>query len=367
MKIQIERKVLSDALEFVAPLSGKSKVLPILENVKVVTKGDRLRLQCSDSVNTVRKYVRAIKVTEDCEFLVDCKNLFDLVKSLKCDIVDIEVDLKERMLTLTHSTGSAQMPAPDPKDFPDIVNKEIEAEVDVPSSLFYDACEYAPKFAGNNELTKPQLTHIYMYVENNAFGYCCTDESVLITEENPLDGTVPDCGWLVNPFCAGLLKLVCKEADSVNVKISQGNIQYKIGDAYLSHPVPEVKYPAFKRVLPVTFEGECEVNVKDMTSAVLRAASFTNKDRDCMKVHFGRTETVIEAEYIEYAKKSSERVQCGCNAEMMIGLSAGRLKRGLDVFKGRDIVMQFNDKSRPVVLRDKTAPSRMVLIMPMMV
>ena len=103
MQITISRNILAGALADLAPLANKKTTLVILNYVKFVTKGNKIRLQTSDGETSIRKYVEAESIDQDGDFLVDCADLNSFLGKVKGDTLQ---------LTLAGNTLTVTNPAP---------------------------------------------------------------------------------------------------------------------------------------------------------------------------------------------------------------------------------------------------------------
>ena len=106
MQITISRNILAGALADLAPLANKKTTLVILNYVKFVTKGNKIRLQTSDGETSIRKYVEAESIDQDGDFLVDCADLNSFLGKVKGDT--LQLTLAGNTLTVKHSKGKAQ-------------------------------------------------------------------------------------------------------------------------------------------------------------------------------------------------------------------------------------------------------------------
>ena len=149
MQITISRKVLADALNELAPLAGKNKALLVLNNVKFVIKGNKIRLQTSDVETTIRKYIEADSIDQDGSFLVDCASLTTFVNKVKGDNLTLTLD--ENTLTVKHAKGKATFQTLPPDDFPEVKQGEEAVTISLMASDLLKLISVARSFVSYDD------------------------------------------------------------------------------------------------------------------------------------------------------------------------------------------------------------------------
>ncbi len=367
MKIKINRNVLANALAEVAPFVPQKTPIAILKYAKVVTKGNRIKFEANDTQASIRKYVEAMEIDEDSEFLVDVDVLNKFVSKIKGDSVDIIVN--SDTLTMRHSKGEAQFQSMPVADYPDFdMPSEAAEEVTIPSGILMECVNVARNFCGNDEL-RPILRPIYAYVEDGKFGYCATDTTILVHDEIAVEGadSTIDIAWLIEPSLFSSLVKACKNTENVTVKVTPTHVSYRIGNVIFQSVQTKGAFPNFRRVIQTQWTIECAVNKSDIMESLQRA-SLLCEDSRLIKLDIDRLAMNISADNISLLRKSSENIQHnGCNGEIKIGVSCDLALVCVRACDYDEIVMRMSDSTKPIIFYQANHPNRVHILMPMVI
>lgn len=361
MQITISRNVLADALSELSPLAGKNKILLVLNNIKFVTKGNKIRLQTTDGETSIRKYIDAESIDQDGDFLVDCASLNAFVGKVKGETLQLIID--GNTMTVKHDKGKAEFPTLAADDFVEPVQPDESTEVFLPASTVASFVSIAKNFA-DNDILRPVMKPIRAIVEDNTFTVCATDTHKMFTESAKLDGDTPDAQWYIEPCVFTSLVKACKGQETVVVKVSKTNVSYRIGATTIFTLQTKGKYPDFKRVVPQSHAIDVVCEKSDIVDAIQRAALFVEVS-GLLKVSVSALAMDIQADNLTKLQKSVETLSCTSNAEIAFGVNSRVLLDCISACGASEVTMELNDESRPIVFKDNNNPNRIVLCMPM--
>lgn len=359
MNIRISRKTLSDALNEVGAIAGKNRILSICDNVKFVTKGNRIRLQTTDAENTLRKYIEAVDIDENGEFLVNCKSLQSYAKALSDDEIYLEV--KEGQVTVKHAHGKAKLPTANVEDFPELNLSEKQNTFTVPSYALIDAIDNGIKFASNQEFQKV-LQNIYCYVEDGKFGYCGTDTKRLLADETPIEGLDFSTSWLIHYSTAPLILKSCANAEQVEIEDYETLTCYKMGDTMLYTAKVHGQYPSFKRIIPRQNHIVCETNRVDFINALRRAVAVSSPLNKLVRLTITADNINIRIDDLENGKIAIEDVEAKCNDQITLGCDFLYLLDCANASKDETLRMTFKDANCPLTVTDDERPMKTIML-----
>ena len=97
MRIEVNnKKEFAKALQIGGMLAGTSRIMPILDCVKIKAKNDQLTFVSSDNENAISKRLTEGVVTEGEEvFCVNMKDLMSYVKLIKSERFEMVIDEKQ--------------------------------------------------------------------------------------------------------------------------------------------------------------------------------------------------------------------------------------------------------------------------------
>lgn len=363
MQITISKSILAGALSELAPLAGKNKVLPILSYIKVVTKGNRIRLQATDAETTIRKYVEAESIDQDCEFLVECAGLNAFINKIKSDTLKLTLD--GSTLTVKHSKGKASFQTLSAEDFVEVKQDDNAVEFSLPASKFAEFISIAKNFVGFDDY-RPQMKPIRALIEDGTLTVCATDNRKMFVDSVDVVGEIPDVQWFIEPSVFVFVANACKGADFVSIKASKNSVSYRIRATTIFSKQTQGKYPDFRRVIPKEHLIDVEFNKTEAIDAIQRALLFTEDSR---MIQIGVTSMAIEVkgENLTKLSKAAETFTCSSNADIIFGANASSFLDGLKACETTNIKMELYDASRPIVFKDADNTRRVAIVMPMIV
>lgn len=361
MQIAISRNVLADALAELAPTAGKNKALKIFDNIKFVTKGNKIRMQTSDGEMSVRKYIDAESIDQDGEFLVDCASLTAFVAKIKGDNLTLTLD--DGTLTVKYSRGKASFHAMPASDFPEPQQDEDAVDVAVPANKLGEFISLARNFV-SDDILRPQMKPIRAIIDNGVFTVCATDTRKMFTDSVELVNETPDKQWYIEPCAFTSLVKACKIQGNVAIKVSERNVSYRVGATTIFTLQTKGNYPQFKRVIPQNHTVDVVCDKSDMIDAMQRAMLFTPDSR-LVKISVNALAMDVQADNINKLQKSNETLTCTSNAELVFGASSRFMLDCINACASDDVNMELNDASKPIVFKDSSNPDRTVLCMPM--
>lgn len=361
MQITISRKVLADALNELAPLAGKNKALLVLNNVKFVTKGSKIRMQTSDADTTIRKYVDAEEIDQDGSFLVDCASLTAFVNKVNEDRLTLV--LNDNTLTVKHSKGKASFQALPPDDFHEVNIADESVSVTLPAQDFAKLVGIARNFVSHDDY-RVILRPIRAIVEGGRFTVCATDTRAMFTDSIELDSEAPAASWTIEQSVFGMLVNACKGEESVTVTVSPRSVTYRIGTTTFYTSQTQGNYPDFNRVIPKSHKIEVKCDKNEVLNTITRASLFV-EESNLVRVAVDETEMNIAVDNISKLKNMSEKVTCESNEQTTLGVDARILVECVKACAAANLTIELEDASHPIVFKDSDNPCRVVLCMPM--
>lgn len=366
MEIKLNKKDFVKSLQIGGSFAGKSKVLPILECVKIKGKGNTGFIISTDNENAISKMFSFESYGMDFSFCVNYKDLLSYVKLIKDESFIIEYHPSESaQIVISHTKGSTELPVMDASLFPQMKKSGEEKEFTVDAALLNNWIIDGSKFVANDEL-RPQMNGIFFYFEKGKFGFCASDGTVLCTDSIDFGYNEEEqVHFILNksafsPLCASM-----SNSTEVKVKIGENITTFINNDIVLMSRCIECRYPNFRSVIPATNNIECKAEKDSLIDAISRC-KLSSSNTSLLKCKLNTSSIKIESQDIDFSKKSSETVDCTSNGEITIGLNAEKLINSVSCVNSENVILKLSDPSRAILLLDDdTNNNRIILQMPM--
>lgn len=362
MQIKISKSLLASALSGLGPIVGRNKAMLILNNIKVVTKGNKIRLQATDAETTIRKYVEAESIGQDCEFLVEFAALNSFINKIKSE--SLTLALENNTLTVKHAKGKASFQTLPPEDFVEPKTYDDAIENVISTQDLARLVAVARNFVSFDDF-QASMRPIRAIIADNSLTICATDTRKLFVDSVQLSPEAKDTQWYIEQSIFSSLISACKNADTAVVKVSDKNVSYKIGTTTIYTQQTQGRFPDFTRVLPKTHVTDVLCKKADIVDAVQRASLFVEKGVDLLKVAISVGGINIHADNVGKLQQATEHITCESAANVEFGVNSRYFLDCANACDSADVKLELNGPSKPIVIKDGSNPDRVVLCMPM--
>lgn len=366
----VDRKLFVDGLLIGGSLSGKSKTLPILDNVRIDIVGS-----CVDfSSNSIMSYIThsvagCIKSKDfdgDYSFLVNHQDFLRSVKSLRDN--EIEIVFLSNSLTIKHSRGSIELPIFDVTEFPTMDVVDDGRSFSIMTSKMFSWINTAKAFVATDELL-PTLCGMYLYFDDDKVGYCATDTRRLVTDSYELESFGGDgVSCIIPSVVLPTLQGILSDSDMVRMRINEKNITFFTELSTLTCQLQVGRYPNFRAVIPQENTNLVGVKKADIIDSVNRVGMFTDKATSLIKMIIGDEKITFVGADDAYGRNATDECTCTGDCEpLTIGVSAEMLLQCINCIDSDDVLMAFSTPNRPILLNDALHPNKQMVLMPMIV
>lgn len=362
MDISINRKSFISAFGIGSTMAGKSKLMPALDKAKVVIKQNECVVSSYDGETAVRKRFDIIKSDEDGKFCVNPKDLLNILRSIKDEVLTMEVS--ETILTIRHNRGKVSIPVESADDYPQPKIENGGKEFVLDSEALFTMFNEAKMFRANDTI-HPVLMGIQLYIGEGVFGVFATDSHSLYNDEHEHECKDAAVSAVFPPGSVEPILNIVNSTESIRVVIQERNVQVISDDAAVVLRVIEGKYPNARSVIPTNTRIEAIMDKEELSESVKRASLTSSMSSNIIKLSVEGMNMNIVSEDIDSSKNSSENVMCNSNGNITIGVNYNNVMNAMSVL-GKEIHVCFVDPSRAMIWKDSEHVRKIVLIMPMM-
>lgn len=365
--IKINRNDLVQIMYDGGVFAGKSKFMQVLDNVCITTKGNRIRIESSDSNNYIRSY-GFCETTADMSFCVNANGFSSYIGLLNEEYITMNYDIENNQLIIKHANGEINMPTTNASEFPAMrpmkeANK-IELSGDVLSEWLTTAGNFAMKGAFGNV-----LEGIYIYANQEFVGVCGGERSQIFTARIPNTNNIPDFGIVLPKESASIMARMCATSDKVTLMQDENALYIRTDNTIVCSLLLNLKYPNVSFLFNQT--GKCHVTIEKSTllQAIKRIESQTVKDNESIHLHC--TGTSLELNYdaiAEYSKHLSESIHCDGDAFDDVIVNLKHLRKVVSNYGGDKVMFNHDNSERsPFIFENKRYDSLELFLLSVMV
>lgn len=371
MKFTVDRELFVEALGRLAPIAGGSKVLPILNNVRIDilggddTDADHLRLVATDLETGLKITIPQMgQIMEPGSVCLDAKKLFEISKSISGPVIG--VDIGDRLhTTISAGNSSFTLNGLDVADFPVWSATNADITITVPRDILAYAID-GVMFAASRDESRFNLNGVLWNVEGGSLKFVATDGHRLAMA-NEITTVMANDTKLIVPkkSMSAIRKFIDRTANPIDISVGPKSIELNSDNSTLLCRLLDGEYPHYQKVIPadsgVTIGVERSMikrsldMVRLMTSDRNRGVTLVvGKGEMTISVttpDMGSARDTIAVEY------DGDPIDLIANVEYLID--------GLSALGSEKITIEYFRDGSPIILRPMGAANYFNLVMPM--
>lgn len=365
--IKIKRDELVNVMYDGGVFAGKSKFMPILENVCITTKGNRIRIESSDSENYIRSY-GLCETTSDMSFCVNANELSSYIGLLNEEDITMNYDSDKKQLIIKHANGEINLPTTNANEFPVMKPMKESTKIELSGEVLAEWLTKAGNFAMKGTIGHV-LEGIYIYSNPEFLGVCGGEHSQIFTSRTPNTDNIPDFGIVLPKASASIIARMCSTAENVTLVQDENAIYIRTDNTIVYSRLMNLKYPNVSFLFNQV--GQCNVTTEKSTllRAVKRIESQTVNDN--VSLHLRCTGSSLELHYVviaEYSKHLSERIPCDGDAFDDVIVNLKKFRKILSNYRGDKVLLHHDNSERsPFIFENKHEDSLELFLLAVMI
>lgn len=372
MKIRISRQTLTDELYKLQGVVSQRSTLAILSNALLEAKDGVLTLHATDLDTSVSTSCEC-EVLEDGRVTLQAKGLFDIVKNLQTDDIELETE-DNHWAQLRSGSVNCRIVGTHPDDFPQIPNTQDVQLHAIGAPRLLEMIEKT-LFSVSTDDARANLTGAFFKITpERTLLMVSTDghrlsKIEIAPEDFDTTSSVPEAltqGIIIPRKGLNELKrTVDPKADELHFGIINNSVVFRYARTTLTVSLIEGTFPDFTQVLPQESENKAIVHrdtlIQSLKFVSLFASSKTNNVRlslteDGLELYAsdpdkGEGEKTVPVEY------AGSPVKAGYNYRYLLDV--------LNVMSSDEVSVEIIDTLSPTLIREPSQPETMFVVMPM--
>lgn len=364
MRFSTQRESLLKPMQQVVGVVERRQTLPVLANLLVQVRGDRVLLTGTDLEVELRAST-ALQSGEDGEITIPARKWFDLVRALP-DGVKLDVQVKGDRVVM-HAGRSRYTLATLPADeFPTTDEIEVTDKVTLPEGTLRRLLERTA-FAMANQDVRYYLNGLLLDLKGPELRCVATDGHRMAMSEAELAAEVKGNRQVIIPRkgVTELLGLVEGGEDAVTVEFSANHVRVRRGDVVFTSKLIDGRFPDYEAVIPLAADKIVQIDREVLRNALQRAAILSNEKYrgvrleatpGCLRIIAHNPEQEEAFEEVEADTKVSD---------IAIGFNVGYLLDALGSLDEERVLLQLRDSQSSCLLRGAASEQTQHVVMPL--
>ena len=365
--IKIKRDELVHVMYDGGVFAGKNKIMPILDDVCITTKGNRIRIESSDIENYIRSY-GLCETTADMSFCVNAKELSSYIGLLNEEDITMNYDSDKKQLIIKHANGEINLPTTNASEFPVMKPMNESTKIELSGEVLAEWLTTAGNFAMKGTIGHA-LEGIYIYANPEFIGVCGGEHSQIFTARISNTDNIPYFGIVLPKASASIMARMCSTSENVTFMQDDNALYIRTDNTIVYSRLLNLKYPNVSFLFNQI--GQCHVTIEKSTllRAVKRIESQTVNDN--VSLHLHCTGSSLELHYdviAEYGKHLSESIPCDGDAFDDVIVDLKKFRQILSNYRGDKVLFHHDNSERsPFIFENKRDDSLELFLLAVMV
>ena len=369
MQFVVKRDDLLKSLNFVQGVVEKKNTLPILSNVLLQLKNDKLFIIATDLDIIFYDEIAEVKILKEGSTTTSAAILYDILRKIASN-AELNFDLKsENKLSLKSENSDFNLLCLPTDNFPTFADEFEGQEIELERDRFLKLLTKT-RISISNDDTRHYLNGIFLHLTEAAGRNFLTG---VATDSHRLSSSSLEIGNLseFNPLILPrktvfqICSLLAENSEKLTMQTSENKIKFTIGKMKLISKVIDGKFPDYKKVVPTTNDKTLVVASKDFINSIERVASVSLDRKEGVKLTINK-DSVQLSENSANSGEGNEKINAEFNSDSLnISFNSKYLIDIASEVENKNLKMSLKDSFSPVLIEDVSDKNSYYVIMPM--
>ena len=341
--IKTQRDTLLAPLQSVSGIVERRHTLPILSNVLLEKKGDRLTFLATDIEIQITTAAQGSGGDGDGSVTTGARKLQDILRSLP-EGAEVSLILEDKRLQVRSGRSRFTLQTLPADDFPRMTVSEGETKQFQISQKAFRQLLGKTQYSMATQDVRYYLNGLLLLVDGRDLRAVATDGHRLAYGSVEIEADLPRQEMILpRKTVLELNRLLMETDDTLTVTMASNQVRFSFGSVVLVSKVIDGKFPDYERVVPSTLRNHLTVGRQALVQAMNRAAILTNEKFRGVRVVLGDNCLNLVAANAEQEEAVEElEVQYAGDA-IDVGFNVGYLLDVLNNVHSNEIQWSFND------------------------
>ena len=364
MNIQINRETLLKPLTSVTSIVEKRHTLPILSNLLLEVKQNKIHLTATDLEMQISLTVDSV-TSGDFSTTLSAKKLLDICRSLP-DNAEINMSTAESRITLKAAKSRFNLQTLPAADYPVMTKTQTNSTLVVLAQRELKDLLKQVEFAMAQQDIRYYLNGLLFEIAANKLNIVGTDGHRLSFTSTELKQNYEKQDVILpRKTVVELIKLLDDSEDEVQIELASNQVNFSFANLKLISKVIDGKFPDYNRVIPVGHQNTFSVERLNVLLAMQRASILSNEKYRGIRM-------VLSNNNLKLISTNSDQEEA--EEEMEINYSGDALDIGFNVTYLIDVLnntnsdqanFSFADANSSCLITIPNNPNYKYVVMPM--
>ena len=356
MQFVVKRDALLKSINFVQGVVEKKNTLPILSNVLLELKNNKLSVVATDLDIIFNDEILEVKIIKEGSTTTSAAILFDILRKIPSNS-DLNFELKtENKLSLKSENSDFNLLCLPIDNFPTFADEFKGQEISLDNSKFLKLLNKT-RISVSNDDTRHYLNGIFLHLTEahgrNFLTGVATDSHRLSSSSLEINNSDQLCS------------LLSENSEPLTMQTSENKIKFIIGKMRLVSKVIDGKFPDYKKVVPTNNDKKLTVSSKDFISSIERVTSVSLDGKEGVKLLINKDNIQLSVNSAN-SGEGNEKIKAEFNSDSLnISFNSKYLIDIASEIEDKNLKLNLKDSVSPVLIEDNSDKNSFYVIMPM--
>lgn len=341
--IKTQRDTLLAPLQSVSGIVERRHTLPILSNVLLEKKGDRLTLLATDIEIQITTSTEVAAGEGDGAVTVGARKLQDILRSLP-DSTEISLSLEDKRLQVKGGKSRFNLQTLPADDFPRMTLAEGDTKQFRITQKAFRQLLGKTQYAMAAQDVRYYLNGLLLLVEGSELRAVATDGHRLAFASVEIEADLARQEMILpRKTVLELNRLLSDNEEPLTVTLAPNQVRFAFGSVVLVSKLIDGKFPDYERVIPQSLRNHMTVPRQTLMQAMQRAAILTNEKFRGVRVVLADNALKLIAANAEQ-EEAQEEIEVDYGGEAIdVGFNVSYLLDVLNNVHADEVQWSFND------------------------
>ena len=363
MKLSAPRDAILKPLQAVIGVVERRQTMPILANVLLTTRENRLYIAATDlEVELVAE--TEVEIETPGEITVPGRKLHDICRALP-DGVNVELSVSGDRVTLKAARSRFTLSSLRAEDFPVVEEIAAQQDVRVNQRDFRKLLEKT-HFSMAHQDVRYYLNGLLLEADGDTLRAVATDGHRLALSELQLDTPAQKSEQVILPRKAVLELLRLLDGDGeVALSLGTNHLRVQLGPIRFTSKLIDGRFPEYGRVIPTDVGKVITVDCSVMRHSLQRAAILSNEKFRGVRLYVKDAMVTIKANNPDQ-EEAEEKLEVEYDGdEMEIGFNVNYLLDALGAVDEDRVQLGLSDANSSCLINCPSSTDTKFVVMPM--
>jgi len=369
MQFVVKRDILLKSLNFVQGVVEKKNTLPILSNVLLQLKDNKLSIVATDLDIVFYNEISDVKIIKEGSTTTSAAILYDILRKISSNS-ELNFDLKsENKLSLKSDSADFNLLCLPTDNFPSFADEFEGQEIALDKNRFLKLLNKT-RISISNDDTRHYLNGVFLHLTEahgrNFLTGVATDSHRLSSSSLEIENSNAFSSLILpRKTVFQLCSLLSETSDSLTMQSSENKIKFTLGKIRLISKVIDGKFPDYKKVVPATNDKILNVPSKEFINSIERVTSVSLDRKEGVKLMIDKDNIQLSVNSAN-SGEGNEKIKADYNSESLhISFNSKYLIDIASEIENKNLKMNLKDSTSPVLIEDASDKNSYYVIMPM--